>query len=684
MMNRLEDIVSTTFNVFNRTKDSITRIEDRAVNFLWQSDFVVDHPKTAGSILAGLTSTGTIYLQRMLFGESTTLWVSASVALGANFFISAYKTGFNKQTLKKQDIDPRKFDAIDRENLTVNMYEENGKKSAIYKRLPRTTAAFLTTALVCGVHPFANNIFPLPQTIAVDTFIGASMYLAFRNIFMNSRSFFKRSLASNLGDFSRGFGKLFENKKLLSFGINQLEKAANETPSIDTKLSIARADLEDGNIIEGLVQLKESTEEQEFSPSMQYLKGTWLRAEATVSLRAIDRGKATIESYTFLALALSGIGEQKKALQYIEDSSVKFPGIANDVIRALILEQIDEAEEAKDYWRRAIDAVYSFPKEKLIVLPAGEGGHFVRGYMLDEDYGLDQVVSNTLRFKRLSYREALHETGLISQLRQLYPDPRLIPQFLGNFQVNGYYDLVLRFIKGRVLSGFSPEDEEAYGYLLDEMYFTEWFHKTLSPSTSEIGAVYLHQKFEAILNDESLGLTPETIEDLRHIRFILNKLAIINEEDPRAVLARDPHPGQAIATKNGLVHIDFGDMGYESWSREIGKMISHPDTPLAQTDVYKFLEDVSIPYKEDGFVADKLHFILESLMAGIVQPLSYYSMWSKKSMEPMREKRAGTIATVPTTLEIIQQEFPDEYGNNKISYDRIADGFKRMEDELAA
>jgi len=588
--------------------------------------------------------------------------------LGVGLF--SYILARPRNVVKKHGIDPKRFDALDFQNLTQKIENTNVLDYLVTR--PRRMAAATTLATLVAGYNTNTSLFQIP---VFDLAFATFSYLLFRRAFMGAQYHFHSSsqkgiLPINLAWWANFLNKFVKSKRLESYVIERFEEAARINPN--AKPDLARAYLKKGRYTDGLLQIKEALEEEEYSGAILFVKGRGLLFSAASSF-SIKEDKRQPENYVSLAVALSSIGERERALRTVEEFSEKFPGISEDIDRALLLERIGEQEKSRMYWGRVVDAVYSNKNRKI--LPGGEGIHQVVTYDLP-----GEIVSSTLRIKKQTTKETLSEQQRNLVIRKANPEC-LIHPVIGTYQHNGYSDLILRCISGQTMGQIGVDDKDAYHYTLQAMYFTEWFHRTLDPSISEVGRINLHKKFQTTLNSLSHELDKKTISDLHHIAFILDMLS----DSPFAV-ARDNHPWQYIITgntRNKFAPVDFGDMGVDAIPRDAAKLITHTDTPLSSNYIVRLLEDAAVPYKEDSIFTDPQEFVQLSLMAALVQPLSYYGSWSSGNMKHMLDKRLGTVSKVPAVLDIMQQEqLQKDYARHQADLVHIADGFKRIEDKL--
>lgn len=680
MLKKLEDILN-----------SVTMAETKAVNFFFTSDFAMEH-SAVSSATFGVATTAAFSAVMYDFGIYITPLLSFLWAITG---ISNYIYIRPRTVLYKNRVNIKAFDKLDRQPAAEPVNDSRFPRNIIDTILthPRSAAAFgvgISLAYVSyntfleysryseysrlleysgldNLPAFKHPIILFNEFVAMPSFI----YFTLRGIISKSKRFLhskapkahSKLIFAYIASFAADKLKIKPSGQFMARAIED-ELRQNQADAV-LRFDLGEAYFKSGRNLEALIEMRRALDEWK-EPEM--VLGFDSIFGAASHLNIISKRMAQPSDYIRLVMILSQVGEREKAMHFFDEYESKFPGIHNDINRALLLQTIKETERAQLFWRRALDGIYS--QESLRILPTGEGVHF------SGRFDADEMLASTLFVKRVFQREADYEARLISEVNGRNSNPAYnVPQVVGSVPYGSNVDLVLRYIKGVTLASMG-HDAVAYGKTIDSLSFTSWFHRNVSPELSEVGVIDMQRKFSKIVG--RLGFNGNAVPFLDAVGSVIDDL----EANDLHVLAKDGHPYQFIISSDSIAPVDYDDKGVDLLSRDVAKALVHPDLPVSKDRLPQLVSDAARVYRDEGMVDDMQRQELLFLKGMLLQPLSYCDAWSVPELVKMSGRRGAAIERAFVALDVLRQSHGDDFAFNSINYARIRDGYMRLDESL--
>jgi hypothetical protein len=666
--------------VVSKAIASVTRIEDRAVNSYLRSDFSANHPTLSSFVETALIAAAFNSLQFVFPPETTLeqrLFIGSGGALAGLFAAKAnHMWAKRRNILKRQGINPRRFDKLDDEALDARVESGRGVPNYILER-PRRVAAAAVAALLAPANYHLSQFYPLHQLIIPDIVMGASLYLSSRSMLMPLKKWFNASAIKSVKNTVLAALAYFAanktgSKRLSSLAISQAEKAAERQPSVETKLDLGTYLLEAGSIDTGLVQIKQAMEQKEEMPEVyKTVRGSLHLAESAHSFSAIESGTAHPGNYATIARAMHAIGEKERMLREIENMQTKFPEMDSKslgIITALLLEVVNEKELARKRLIELAQAVYSDQNARREVMgePGVHGVWTVESPMLSEIFAFKPYKirpDREFEVRAVAYADSVKE----SRLR--------VPQVIWEFdRRNGttIYDLLMRYDKGQSIIQMHENRTLRDDSLLMANDSMAWLHSSIPSELSAKGKVDLYGKLEQRLRNPNFRLPENLIESmLKHFQPLIER----QQEAPFA-FAGDFFHGKWLFG-DYLTILDWEDKGVTSIFEDGAKFYIDPHMSFEAETVDKLLGSASASYNARGLFRNDSEFRMLQLEAMLLQAIFSASIWSDSEMGHMRDCRLQVINGAAKTFEMLGQ-------NHSQHYTELQSGFRNVEMVMAA
>ena len=549
-MRSLEEMVRSSIS-------SISRAEDRVVNFVYASEFAVNHPLisslAAGGAIFSLLAVSDVVAaangrQAINYVVAPSLAVHSVMAGLTGAYV--YRLAKSHRVLHNAGLSTRK--------IYQNARYNNARNSVL-----RIGGAAAATSGMLALGNSLGDMREIPAETLAKLSIAATpvIYGSARRV-INDLATSKISVADRVRLL---FSGLTGNKKIMT-GV--FRKLAAAEPSFENVTALSDAYIREGMLDEGVIELCKALQVKEAGSSGIRATGKiWATAAA---FNAIESREKTHADYIYAAGTAQYNDSSRIAKETIRRLTVDVPGIESDILAAMFLEAGGDPE-AYGYWNSAAAAVFS--DQRLKVYPVSEQGiHNTRRY------GPTPIIAGTFVFKESrDYGEMEFEKSALSYVSSIADDPYfIVPQVIAEFtHSNGgvTYDLVLRY-----LEGMSPSEMQREGMLTQENLFSiitylAWIHKNVPAEISRKGPVDFYGKSSQILSNPNLGLHSRIKENIgTRIQSILS-----GQKQSPFVIGKDPHPAQWRFGKDYLAALDWEDLGSTSMFVDGAKFYVHPD-----------------------------------------------------------------------------------------------------------